>query len=221
MLAKELISDIVAAVKTSDSGAKVLSLMEDYRVSHLPIVNNLDFLGLISDTDINIMEDQEEAIGSVHLSLLNPYVHESQHIFEVIELISRLKLTLIPVLNDRKEYIGSITMHDLVQRFAYLTAADQPGAILILNMTYRDYSLSQIARLVEENDARILSLYVSSTPDSTELDVTIKLDVSDLSSIIRSFERYDYNIKASFRDDDMIELMYRERYEEFMRYLNT
>lgn len=221
MLAKELISDIVAAVKTSDSGAKALSLMEDYRVSHLPIVNNLDFLGLISDADINIMEDQEEAIGSMHLSLLNPYVHESQHIFEVIELISRLKLTLVPVLNDRKEYIGSISMHDLVQHFAFLTAANQPGAILVLNMTYRDYSLSQIARLVEENDARILSLYVSSTPDSTELDVTIKLNVSDLSSIIRSFERYDYNIKASFRDDDMIELMYRDRYEEFMRYLNT
>ncbi len=112
-------------------------------------------------------------------------------------------------------------MNDLVQHIAPLTAADQPGGILILSMTSRDYSLSQIARLVEENDAKIISVFVHSAPDTTEIDVTIKLNVFDLAPIIRSFERYDYSIKASFRDDDNMETLYRDRYEEFMRYLNT
>lgn len=221
MLAKDLISDIVPPVKTSDTGNEAITLMEDYRISHLPIVNNRDFLGLVSDSDIFGMEDQNHALGSSALSLFSPFVYEYQHIYEVIELIARLKLTLVPVLNEGKEYLGAIIIHDLVQQFAHLTAADQPGGILVLNMTARDYSLSEIARLVEENDAKILSLYVSSGPDTTEIDVTIKLNVFDLSSIIRSFERYDYSIKASFRDDDKMETLYKDRFEEFMRYLNV
>ena len=221
MLAKELISDIIPSVKTSTTGTQAVSLMEDYRISHLPIVNNRDFLGLISDADIYNMENQEEALGAANLSLFSPFVFNYQHVFEVLDLVARLKLTLVPVLNESKVYLGSIRMHDLIQNIAPLTAADQPGAILILSMTSRDYSLSQIARLVEENDAKIISLFVHSAPDTTEIDVTIKLNVFDLAPIIRSFERYDYSIKASFRDDDKMETLYRDRYEEFMRFLNT
>lgn len=221
MLAKELISDIVPPVKTSSTGFEALNFMEDFRVTHLPIVNNVDFLGLISDEDIFSMEDQNDSLGSSALSLFSPFVFEYQHIYEVIELVAKLKLTLVPVLNDRKEYLGSIVIQDLVEKFAIITAAEQPGAIIVLSMTSRDYYLSEIARLVEENDAKIISLYVYSNPDSTELDVTLKLNVFDLVAIVRSFERYDYQIKASFRDDDMLESLYRDRYEEFMRYLNT
>ena len=195
--------------------------MEDHRVSHLPIVNNLDFLGLISDTDIYGLENQDEPLGSAMLSLFSPFVYDYQHLFEVVELIARLKLTLCPVLNHRKEYLGSINMHDLMQKFASLSAADQPGGILVLSMTSRDYSLPQIAQLVEENDAKILSLFVHTDPDTTELELTIKLNNFDLSPIIRSLERFDYSIKASFRDDDNMEALYRDRYDEFMRYLNT
>ncbi len=221
MLAKGLISEIVTPVKTSITGTQDLNMMDDLRISHLPIVNNRDFLGLISDEDILGMEDQNEALGSLPLSLFSPYVYDYQHIYEVIELVARLKLSLVPVLNDSKEYLGSVIVHELVQSFAPLTAADQPGGILVLSMTFRDYSLSEISRLVEENDAKIISLYVMSAPDTTEIDVTIKLNVFDLAPIIRSFERYGYSIKASFRDDDKMELLYRDRFEEFMRYLNV
>ena len=92
---------------------------------------------------------------------------------------------------------------------------------MVFSMTSRDYSLSEISRLVEENDAKIISLYVGAQKDSTEIDVTIKLNVFDLSPIIRNFERYGYNIKATYRDDDRLESLYRDRFEEFMRYLNT
>lgn len=221
MLARELISDIVPPVKTSDTGARAISLMEDYKVSHLPIVNNRDFLGLISLSDIFGMDDQNDALGSLSLSLFSPFVYEYQHIYEVFDIITKLKLTLVPVLNEQKEYLGSITINELALQFTPLTAADQPGGILVLTMPPRDYFLSQIARLVEENDAKILSLYVSPAANTTEIEITLKLNVFDLNPIIRSFERYDYQIKASFRDDDKMELLYKDRFEEFMRYLNT
>src|SRR3989339_175835 len=112
MLAKDLISDTIPALKTSDTGLTALNLMELFRVSHLPIVNHAEFLGIISDADIYDMNMAEEPIGNHRLSLLSPYVVSTQHIFEVIEIISRLKLSVVPVLDEKKNYIGLITLMD-------------------------------------------------------------------------------------------------------------
>ena len=107
MLAKELMSDVVPSLKTSDSGLDALSWMEVFRVSHLPIVNNRIFLGLISDIDIYDLNSAEEPLGNHKLSYATPYVLEHQHVYDVVEIASRLKLTVIPVLNSEKDRITS------------------------------------------------------------------------------------------------------------------
>ena len=221
MLAKELISDVVPAVKTSDSGAQVLNWMDHFRISHMPIVNNSDFLGLISDSDIYSLDNPDEAIGNHSLSLFSPFVDANKHLFEVFELVNRLKLTVVPVLGSGKEYLGVITLIGLVDSFANLMSVDQPGAVLVFNMTVNDYSLTEMARIVEENNARILSSNVVTIPDTSQVEVTIKTNKTDVTSIIRSFERYDYNISAKFLDNEELDDLYLNKYEEFMRYLNT
>ncbi|MCD6347215.1 MAG: CBS domain-containing protein [Bacteroidales bacterium] len=220
MLAKELISDVVPSIKTSDTGEQALSWMDNFRISHLPIVRDSEFLGLISDNDIYALDDLTQALRNFNLSLFSPFVNENQHIYEVIELVSRLKITAVPVVRDGGEYLGVISMHDLIYQFAGLTGADQPGGILVFAMTPHDYSLTEIGRIVEENNAKVLSAYVASQTDSMILEVTIKVNTTDMNSIIRSFERYNYSIKASFLENDKIDSLYRSRYEEFMRYLN-
>ncbi len=221
MLAKELLSDVVPAVKTSDSGSQVLSWMDHFRISHMPIVDNVEFLGLISDTDLYSLDNMDQAIGKYTLSLFSPFVFENQHIYEVIELANRLKLTVVPVLDLRKEYLGVISLDLLVAQFSKLVAANQPGAILVFAMTIHDYSLTEMSRIVEENNARILNSNVISLPDTTRIEVTLKISTTDVSSIIRTFERYDYTIQDKFLENEEIDEMYRDRYDEFMRYLNT
>ncbi len=221
MLAKDLVSDVIPALRTSDTGARALSWMEIFRISHLPIVNNQEFLGLISDTDIYDLGMTDEPIGNHKLSLFSPFVYAGQHIYEIIEIASRLKLTVIPVLDDNKNYIGLIGQADLVDRFAKLTAAGEPGGLIILEMNHHDYSLSQIAQIVESNNARILSLYITNNEESTLMEVTIKINNTDLTSVIKTFDRYNYNIKASIMDDENLDHFYQNRYEQFMRYLNV
>ena len=220
MLAIELISDIVPPLKTSDTGLQALSWMDAFRISHLPIVNHTEFLGLISDKDIYNLNMAEEPIGAHRLSLFSPYVFEDQHIYEVIGITSRLKLTVIPVLNRENQYLGLITLHDLVTHFAGLSALQHPGGIIVLDLNEHDYSLTQIAQIIESNDAKILSLYISSDEDSTKLSVTLKINRTDLTSIIQTFERYNYDIKASYMKEDDTDNMYKSRYDLFMRYLN-
>lgn len=221
MLAKELISDIVPALRTSDTGLKALSYMDIFRISHLPIVNNNEFLGLISDKDIYDLNMAEEPIGNHTLSLNRPYVTNDQHLYQVIELASRLELSVIPILDDKKNYLGIITQNDLLKYFSELTAVNQPGAIIVLEMNNNDYSLSQISQIVEGNDAKILSVYITSICDSTKIEVTLKINRTDLTSIVQTLTRYNYFIKASFMESEILTDMLDDRYEMFMRYLNV
>ncbi|MEZ5072776.1 MAG: CBS domain-containing protein [Bacteroidales bacterium] len=221
MLARELISDVVTALKTSDSGTQALGWMEVFRVKHLPIVNHREFLGLISDADIYDLNNPDEAVGNHNLSLEQPYVTEKQHIYEVIELLSRLKLTLVPVLDAEKHYLGVITMEDLTRNFARLSAMKQPGGIIELEMNQHDYSLSQISQIVESNNGRVLSLYVDSKDDPSRIRVTLKLNLTELTSVIQTFERYNYQVVSLHMNDADLDEFYQERFDVFLKYLNT
>jgi predicted transcriptional regulator len=222
MYAKDIVSAVVPSVKTSDTGNKALSWMEFFKVSHLPIINNEDFLGLISESDIYNLNCGEEPIGNHKLSLIRPFVTEDQHMWEVAEIVAKLKLTLIPVLShDSKSFIGSIILPDLIQHVAKIVGADQKGSIVVLEMGMKDYALTEISRIVEEENTKILSLYVSGAEDSMKINITIKLDSTDVSAILRSFDRYDYNIRASFMMNDDVNSLYRDRYESFLSYLNV
>ncbi|MCE5346409.1 MAG: CBS domain-containing protein [Bacteroidales bacterium] len=220
MVAKDLISEVIPALKTSDLGQTALNWMEIFRISHLPIVNNQDFLGLISDTDIYDMNQPEEPIGNHAITLFKPYVTEDQHIFEVIGLASRLKLSVVPVLDDNNHFKGVITTSDLISHIASISSLDQAGGIIVLELTERDYSLTQIAQIVESNNAKVLSMYITSPPESTKMEVTIKVNTSDLISIVRTFERYNYEVRTWVTPDDSLDRFYSERFDLLMKYLN-
>lgn len=220
MLAKDLISDVIPALRTSDTGVKALYWMDIFRISHLPIVNNEEFLGLISDKDIYNLNSADEPIGNHNLSLFSPYVFEDQHIYEIIELSSKLQLTCVPVLDHKKNYLGLVTSQRLLYSFGELTAVKQPGGIIVLELNLNDYSLTQISQIVEGNDCKILSMYITSPPDSTKLELTLKLNRIDVSSVIQTFNRYDYNIKASYMEDNEMDAIYTNRFEQFMHFLN-
>lgn len=217
MLAAELLSDYIPALKTSNSVRMAFDRMDEFRVSHLPVVNGADFLGLVSDQDLIEITDHSQAIGT---SLpLYQSVQDSQHVYDVIRMIHELQLTAVPVVDDKKKYLGLISMNSLVTYFAQLTAVDHPGGIVVLELGARDFQLSEIARIVEANDALILSSYIRSFSGSTKLELTMKISKTDLTHIIASFERFNYLVRASFhqashRDDTM------DRFDSFMHYLN-
>lgn len=220
MLAKDLISEIIPSLKTSDTGQTALNWMEIFRISHLPIVNNQEFLGLISDADIFDMNQPEEPIGNHNLTLFKPYVNSEQHMFEVIGLASKLKLTIVPVLDENNHFKGVITTNDLIKHIAAISSMDQHGGIIVLELLERDYSLSQIAQIVESNNIKVLSMYITSPPESTRLEVTLKVNSTDLSSVIRTFERYNYEVKTWVTADDSLDRFYSERLDMLIKYLN-
>jgi len=219
LIARELITDGILPLKTSDTGKTALSWMEDYKLSHLPIVNNEKFLGLISEMDIYELNNFNEPLGNHTLSLKNPFVYEHQHIFDVLKLVNALRLTLIPVLDDENNYTGAITLQNLLSKTAELLSLDKQGGLIILEMSINDYSLTEIANIVESNNVKVLNMVVMNHPESTLIDVVLKLNTNEPGGVIQTFERYDYQVKAVIDEEfDKDEL--KERYNSLMKYLN-
>ena len=220
MLAEKLISDSLTSVSSTEKGKRALNTMDVYRVSHIPVVNGSIYLGLVSDKliyDLNLLELPIELL----LDKLNTsHVHKDQHIFEVAILMYKLKLSVLPVLDSDHNYLGAITLYDLARRFAKLFSLEEIGGIIILEMNVNNFSLSEISRIVESNDIKILSCFLDRKPGTHILDVILKLNDDELSPLIQAFMRYDYNVKAVYMDQSEIGDLYKDRFDQFMKFMN-
>ncbi|MFI5450594.1 CBS domain-containing protein [Pedobacter sp. UC225_61] len=220
MFAVELISNVIPPLKTSDSVRKALERMSEFKLYHLPIVNEAQFLGLVSEDELIEVRDQDTPLGSLSLTIMNPFVFEDSHIYDVIRLFNQLQLSLVPVLDQQKNYLGVVSINNLLEYTADTYAVKEPGGIIVLSISNRNNSLAHMAQIVEADNAQILSSYVSSFPDSTRLEITLKINKTELSGIISSFERYNYEVKAVFnntQNDDGSA----DRFNSFMNYLNV
>ena len=220
MLAAELISNSIPSLKTSDTVQKAMERMTEFKLSHMPIVNESQFLGLLAEDELIEVKDVDSPIGSLSLSLLNPFVYEDAHIYDIIRLLTQLNLSAVPVLDYKKNYLGLVAINSLLGYVAEIFAVKDAGGIIVLEISNRNNSLAHMAQIVEADNAQILSSYVQSFPDSTRLEVTLKINKTELSGIIASFERYNYQVKAVFNNtkaDDGTE----DRFNSFMNYLNV
>jgi acetoin utilization protein AcuB len=220
LLAEKLISDSLTSVNSTEKGKKALSSMDVYRVSHIPVVNGSKYLGLVSDKliyDLNLLElPIETQLDKFNTS----HVHKEQHIFEVAILMYKLKLSVLPVLDTDHSYLGSITLYDLARRFAKLFSLEEIGGVIILEMNVNNYSLSEISRIVESNDIKILSCFLDRKPGTNILDVILKLNNDELSPLIQAFMRYDYDVKAVYMDKSEISDLFKDRFDQFMKFMN-
>lgn len=219
MLAIELIANAIPPVHTSDSIQKVFDRMAEFRIAHLPIVNEEQFLGLVSEDDLIEEPDYNSPIGSIALSLVNPYVLEEQHIYDVIRLFYERQLTVVPVLNIKKDYLGLISINSMNEYFAKLTSVSEPGGIIVLEVDNKNNSLAHMSQVVESDNAQILSSYTRTFPDSTRMEVTLKVNKQDISNILATFQRYNYDVKATFNFTDHNDNSM-DRFDSFMNYLN-
>lgn len=219
MRAEELISEMIPPLKYNETGEKALNWMNEFRVSHLPVVKGNQYIGLIAENDVYDMPDPALRLDECFLNLPKPFIYANRHAYEVMKLIADAKITVVPILDENNHYLGCTDLLFLMSQITAVVSVKEPGGILVLVMNTHDYTLTEIARIVEENNAKILSSYITSVPDSTEIEVTIKINTNDLDRIIHTFNRYDYVIKASFAKGNINDDLKR-RYDELMNYLN-
>jgi acetoin utilization protein AcuB len=219
MLAGDLITDEIPPLKVTDTVEIALDWMEQFKVSHLAVVNNRELIGIVSETDLLDYERPDEQISASKLHVSKAAVHHYQHAYEVVRLMSGFNLTLIPVIDEKELYKGCITLKGMVQNLSTMMSVQDPGGVIVLELNQNDYSVTQIGSIIEGNDTKILSLHVSSVPESTKMEVTIKVNREDLSRVLQTFYRYNYSVKASFQNSEFNKGL-DDRLNEFLHFLN-
>jgi acetoin utilization protein AcuB len=219
MIAEELINQIIPPLKVTDTAEKALRWMEELRVPQLPVLEGQEYVGLISEEIIFQINDLSYYLSEMPLTAQDVYALNYQHFYDVLKLALDHHIQVVAVLNDDKEFMGVITVHSTIIAFAQ-SAVQEPGGIIVLSLYERDYSLSEISRLVESNDSKILSSYVCpDRSDPLKIKLTIKLNRKDISRVVATFERFDYRIIAKFQNaPDSGED--KERLDLLLKYLN-
>jgi CBS domain-containing protein len=221
MVARELITDSVPSVKPSDTAGFVLDWMGEFKLTQLPVVEEGIYHGLVTENDILDATDLKLRIEEIRLGFWDStYILETQHFYQVIALMSRLRLELLPVLDEANRYLGVITIRDVVSRIGNLFAVEEPGGIITIEVAPYDYSLSEIGRILETVDAKALSLYVSEfLQGSNTLLLTLKVNVEDPGRIVAAFERFNYKVVLTYFNASQNE-DYRRNLDAFLRFLD-
>jgi CBS domain-containing protein len=192
--------------------------MDELKVSHLPVLKNGNFVGVLSEADVLDKMHLDEKLDKLFDHLPRPYVFANAHIYEVLAKISEHRVSVLPVLDENEKYLGCTSVYHLLTVIANTGSIRESGGILVVEMNAVDYSMAQIGQIVESNNAKILSSYIMSSVDSTKVEVTLKINQIELSSIIRTFERYDYVVKASFQKSEVDEDM-QQRFDALMNFM--
>ena len=206
MIAEELINHMIPPLKPKDSAKKARLWMEELRCNQLPVVEDEKFLGLISEDLILEANDAEKSIADFDLMGKRCVVYGSSHFYDVIKIASDNSVQMVGVLNNEEKYIGVITVQDTITSFAQSAAIQIPGGILVLSMNQIDYSLAEISRLIEENNAKILSSSIKEDElDPSKLKLTLKVNRLDLTPIVATLERFGYKLIARFQETKVLD----------------
>tara|TARA_B100000575_G_C23029604_1_gene592804 strand:- start:218 stop:880 length:663 start_codon:yes stop_codon:yes gene_type:complete len=218
MKAVELINNDVPPIRPNETLKKATLWMEEFKVNHLPVVKNGIFIGILSEEMVMDYNNSKGTIENILFTGKQQFVNKDAHLYRVMYMLTNYKLSIIPVCDENKKYLGAISATHLVKVLSRHAGFNQPGAIIVLHMNYLDFQMSQIAQIVESNNTKILGFYSETFEDNNQIRVTLKLNQSKIGPTLQTFSRYDYNVYEVYVDDE-VENEFKERYDHLMNYL--
>ncbi len=217
MLTRDLISNSIPYLHLHDKVYHALQLMNDYHVAHLPVVAEETYLGILSE-ELLLHSDDEQFLSELPISDGGTVVQANEHFLKAIQVAVQYKLSIVPVLQE-KQMLGIVTYNDLLRNTSDFMSLNDPGGLIVLEIEGKDYSLAEINRIVESNDAQITQVNTYLDPATATTQVTIRVSKLEVSDIISTFQRYEYSVKYYF-GEELYENELRSNYDNLMNYLN-
>ncbi len=219
MLTIELINNSIPRLKLQDTVSKALQLINDFRVTHLPVVSDDKYLGLISEEDLLDAKQEKMPIELMQETFITVAVHDNEHFLNAVNYCNQHDTTVVPVINEENELMGAITTPDLLKALGNFAGTNEIGGIVVLEMERSQFAISEISRIVESNDATILHLNTTVHPETGMLTVSIHINKKEIASIVATFERYDYDVIYYFGNENF-ENEIHTNYRHLMNYLD-
>ncbi|MEJ7610417.1 MAG: CBS domain-containing protein [Ferruginibacter sp.] len=219
MLTRDLINNNIPRLQLQDSVGKALQLINDFRISHLPVVSDNTFLGLISEDDLLDAKDEKLPIEVLHDSFLRASVPGNVHFLNAVNSSIQFDTTVVAVSGAEDIYEGVISIPDLLKMLGNFAGANEIGGIIVMEMERSGFAISEISRIVESNDCTILHMNTIADPLTGLITVTLHINKRDVASVVATFQRYEYNIVYALGDERSGEEI-NTNYDNLMKWLN-
>ncbi len=219
MLAIELNNNIIPQLQLKDTVGKALQLINDFKVSHLPVISEEKYLGLISEDDLLDADNKKMLIQLFQEDFIDVSIKENEHFLQAVNISNQYQTSVVPVVNEEKEFLGSITSQNLLKALGNFSGSQEIGGIIVLEMEKSQFSISEISRIAESNEATVLHLNTTVQPETGLLTVTIHMNKKELSMVVAAFERYEY-VVIYFFGEEKFENEIHSNYKHLMNYLD-
>ncbi len=219
MLAVELNNNNIPQLQLQDTIAKALQLVSDFKVSHLPVVAEEKFLGLISEEDLMDAHNKNLRVELLQSDFILTSLNENDHFLKAVNISNQYQTNVVPVTNADNELIGTITRQTLLRTLGYFSGAQEPGGLIVLEMERNQFTISDVSRIVESNGSTVLHLNTTIQPETGLLRVTIHTNKKEISTIVAAFERYEYDVIYYF-GEEKFENEIHTNYRHLMNYLD-
>ncbi len=218
MLTRELESQTLPYLHLTDKVYQALQLMNDNHVTHLPIVDGDKYAGLISEDDLLQAENDNAELNTLQQSFANSSVKGEEHFLKAVQVAAENGLSVVPVIGEDNELIGTVAYNDLLKHASEFMSLNEPGGLIVLEVESNQYSFNEISKLVETNDAQITQLNTTNDAETGLMQVTIRINKPEVSDIVATFQRYEYNVKYFF-GEELYTNELRNNYDNLMNYL--
>ncbi len=213
----EYITNDFKAIDCHDTIAAAQDFFSDLHFSHFPVLEEGVYIGSIAAEDIETF-DSDKKIADYRFTLEGFFTRTDTMWLDVLEVFAKNHTNLVPVLDKNNSYVGYYEIEDIMKFFHETPFLQEPGGIIVVRKSILDYSMSQIAQIVESNNGKLLGLFISETTvDSVE--VTLKITLGAMNEIIQTFRRYNYEIISEHQEDNYINNL-KERSDYLDKYLN-
>lgn len=213
----DFIINDVSPLSTSDSVTKAQSIFKQMTYSHIPVLDGERYIGCISETDSHCFQG-DETLEEVKYSMTAFHVNENTHWLEILKSFAQNQSNIMPVLDAEKAYLGYYELTDIMEFFNEAPFLNEPGNVIVITKGSTEYSFSEIAQIVESNDAKIYGCFISGHRDHLT-EITVKVNSTNLSAVLQTFRRYSYEILTSDEDDSYLDAL-KERSKYLDKYLN-
>jgi len=218
MLTGDLLSQTLPYLRLKDKVYHALQLMNENQVAHLPIVDGDKYVGIISEDDLLLADNENAELESLQQSFANTSVKGDEHFLRAVQLAAENGLSVVPVVDSDNEILGVVVYNDLLRHASEFMSLSEPGGLIVLEMASNQYSFNELSKILETNDAQITQLNTFNNPDTGMMQVTIRVNKPDVSDIVATFQRYDYDVKYYFGEELYVNEI-RNNYDNLMNYL--
>lgn len=218
MYIQDQIITTVPVFEVSETLKEVIKFFEETTYSHVAVTENGVYLGLLSENDLPCFEP-EKSIEDFRYELDNFFVTKETAWLDVLEMFSRNEANILPVVDEDQLILGYYDLEDIVSVFIDTPFFKEPGAILVISTGIKDYSFSEIAQIVESNNARLLGAFITDSENDV-VQITLKIGTQSMNEVAQTFRRYNYTIVFGNSDDQFLEDL-KQRSDYLEKYLNV